>query len=108
MNKKTIIEIVIIVGAFVGAGVVLYNGLFKGNSQSEGTLNQTIVTEKILPYGDTFDYSKIVEIRKKKFQFGAVQYPQVDPKLEVGKDPSTLIYIPPVTIGAAATPGTAK
>ncbi len=92
MNRKTIIEVIVIVGAFVGAGVVLYNGLFK-NSQSgvDPLLEHPKAIEKILPYGDTFNYKQLEELKLKKFQFGVISYPKVNPSTEVGKNVDTLL-----------------
>lgn len=89
-NKKTIIEVVVIVGAFLAAGVVLYNGLFKNSATEDPLAQQPKAIEKILPYGDSFKYQQIEEMRKKRFQFGVVSYPEVSSG-EVGKTPSELV-----------------
>ncbi len=90
MNKKVIIQIVIIVGAFVGAGSVLYNGLFKNNV----SVVTSVVSlgakenEKILPYGSTLGLDNNLE--KRGFQFGLMNYPEVAPS-EVGILESALV-----------------
>lgn len=89
-DKKKIIEIIVIVGAFLAAGVILYNGLFKGASTTDSQIHESKPLEKILPYGDTFKYQQIEEMRKKRFQFGVVSYPKLSPG-EVGKNPDELV-----------------
>jgi len=89
-NKKKIIEVIVILGAFVAAGFILYGGLFKGSTTTNPLMESPKALEKILPFGDSFKYEQIVDMRKKRFQFGVVSYPQLDPK-NVGKDPSQLV-----------------
>ena len=87
MNKKSIIQVVVIVGAFVGSGIVLYNGLFKSTGVPpplQGVNSTAISEEKILPYGDKFNYQVMSDMQKRNFSFGAVDYPKVDPS-EIGK-----------------------
>lgn len=82
MNKKLIIQIVVIVIAFGASGIVLYNGFFKnGSSQPALGSAQTSAgdqSQAILPYGSTLDFSIL---KKQDLQFGTVQYPKVDPAL---------------------------
>jgi hypothetical protein len=97
MNKKTIIQIVIIVGAFAASGMVLYNGLFKNStpdlslSASDGAAGAGS-NEKILPYGDKLDFKTVLE--KQNLQFDIVDYPKLDPQAEVGVDLGNLITSP--------------
>lgn len=89
MNKKVIIQIVIIVGAFGAAGFVLYNGLFKSDSTVPAMgIISVKDNEKILPYGSSLDFKN--NLFKRDFQFGSMSYPKVDPN-EVGVPDSSLI-----------------
>jgi len=87
MNKKTIIQIVVIAGAFLASGIVLYSG-FSGNNPpplggpAAGVAVPT--AESLMPYGATFDYQKLDDLRSKNFQYGVVRYPKVDVSQDVG------------------------
>lgn len=110
MNRKTIIQVVVIVAAFAISGIVIYNGFFSGPSLppvpvemlggtgASSTAGSVADSQNLLPYGSSFDYQKIDDLKKRNFQFGIVQYPVLDPA-EVGKDVNTLIQPP-----APATP----
>ena len=96
MNKKTIIQLVIIVVAFGAAGLVLYNGLFKSNSSAPqtgmfGGISQSTSTpaQSILPYGSTLDFSKVLD--PNRFQYNQISYPLLDPQNDVGIPPGNLI-----------------
>lgn len=91
MNKKVVIQIIIIVGAFVAAGLVLYNGLFKINSIPAPTVDNLSggKSEKILPNGSNLDFK--TDLYKRNFQFNAISYPKVDPQNEVGIPEESLI-----------------
>jgi Flp pilus assembly protein CpaB len=94
MNKKTIIQLVIIVVAFGAAGVVLYNVFFQGGannpSQNQG---YSSTLQGILPYGNNLDFSQA--LNSNRFQYNQVVFPQVDPKKDVGIPVSDLIPAPP-------------
>jgi hypothetical protein len=98
MNRKAIIQTIIIIAAFGGSGIVLYKGLGGGPSSLTATTpvsptaNQQM--EKILPYGDTLDFNKAV--RKDLFQYKVVVYPVLDPDTEVGIPKDQLIKPQPV------------
>ena len=107
MNKKTIIQIVVIVGAFGASAVVLYNGLFKNASQVPLNGTPTAASQdKILPFGDSFNYQFIAELKAKNFIFGAVNYPKVDPTTDIGKDRLDQLISPqsPQNSGLPPTP----
>ena len=89
MNKKTIIQVVVIVGALAASGIVLYNGFAGGGTPSltgPGSASSTPGSGNILPYGTTFDFKKLDDMKEQDFQFGVVPYPTVNPPVEVGKD----------------------
>ncbi len=92
MSRKTLIEISVIAVAFIGSGIVLYNGLSGGSGESA---TQTAVVEKpvqVLPYGQSFDYKQIDELKNRGFQFGTIAYPVLSTSTEVGKtSPSDMI-----------------
>ncbi len=107
MNKKTIIQIVVITICFGGAGLVLYNGLFKksgsnptvtgiapaamGGGQSSQSSESN---EAVLPYGslskDAFD--KV--LKRQNFRFGRQNYPKLNPDSDLGVREENLI--PPI------------
>lgn len=104
MNRKTIIQLVIIIAAFGGSGVVLYNGFFKKPAlpviqplgvgvDSSGTAGGSPAsTGPILPYGRTLDFSQL-----NKFQFGAVDYQQINTSTELCVPVDELIRVPSQT-----------
>ncbi len=97
MDKKKIIQIAVIIVAFGGSGIVLYNGFFKqppapslGITTNLAALNGSAGLSasstsagggQILPYGNKLDFSQLDSGR---FQFGAVQYPQVNTSTDIG------------------------
>jgi len=91
MNKKVVIQIIIIVGAFAAAGFILYNGLFKNDSSSATMANVPLTekSEKILPYGSSLDFK--TDLYKRNFKFNSISYPQVDPQNEVGIPEASLV-----------------
>lgn len=98
MNKKTLIQVVIIICAFAASGIVLYNGLFKNSSgvpDSSLTIDLAASTEKILPYGDKMDIKSAVS--QQNLQYGLIQYPKLDPNQEVGIPLQQLIVPPAIT-----------
>ncbi len=108
MNKKPIIQILIIVCAFGGSALVLYNGLFKGNSYPSpaldpaGNMGSQTNVEKILPYGETMDFKGVLE--KQNLQFGILEYPKLDPGKEVGISEQQLITPPPTLTPSSPKP----
>jgi hypothetical protein len=100
MNNKFIIQIIIIVGAFVGAGFVLYNGLFKQNGQPAAPISAAAASQQnILPYGSTMDLDGV--LYQRNLQYNLVAFPVLDPNAEVGV-PENKLITPLVT--APATP----
>ena len=101
MDKKKTIQIAVVVVAFLGMGIVLYKGFF-GAGSSSGLVSatesiSTMTPASVLPYGTTFDYQKIDDMRKQGFQFGQVQYPVISTTTEVGKSTDDLIIPLPKT-----------
>ena len=96
MNKKTIIQLIIIVVAFGAAGLVLYNGFYGNNGPAQsvgGAPSLSAVAQAILPYGKTLDFSKALD--PKRFQYNQINYSQLDPQNEVGISQDSLIVPPP-------------
>lgn len=89
MNKKLVIQIIIIVAAFGGAGMVLYNGFFnnKGASVEVSTIGSDS-GEKVLPYGETLD---LTVLNSRPLQFNTISYPKLEPSQDVGIPESLLI-----------------
>jgi hypothetical protein len=106
MNKKTMIELVIVVVAFGASGLVLYNGIFSGNNNSAlqpANSNSTSSQEDILPYGSGLNFDDA--IKPSQFIYNKMQYPQVD-KSEIGIPPQNLVLPLPVVVPASS--GTSK
>jgi hypothetical protein len=107
MNKKTIIQLVIIVVAFGAAGLVLYNGLFKSGGGTISPLAEvenssaSSTSQAILPYGGTLDFSKVLD--PNRFQYNEIDYQQLDPQSDVGVPVDNLITPNAVTT-AGQTP----
>jgi hypothetical protein len=106
LNKKTIIQLVVIVVAFGAAGLVLYNGFFSNNNASSSAVvsdvpfqsmstSTSTSAQSILPYGDTLDFSKVLD--STRFQYNQIDYPQIDPQNDVGISQDSLITPAPAT-----------
>jgi hypothetical protein len=111
MNKKKLIQLVVILACFGGSGFVLYNGLVKKSPSSAvpvvlptgntDAFNQTAqalsgtATEKLLPYGNSLDFTKVFS--KINLKFGLTIYPKLDPNSEVGVPENQLIKPEPKT-----------
>lgn len=97
MNKKTIIQIVVIVVAFGGAGMVLYNGFGKKTTSSSSDeavyLSASKSQEKVLPYGETFNLKQV--LTKRPFQFAGDVTEKLNPNSEVGIPESSIIISRP-------------
>ena len=95
MNKKLIIQIIIIVAAFGAAGYVLYTGFFGGggspDSGSAGLVSAAKTPKDILPYGSTLDFGVL---KSGRFVFGQLQYPKLDVGTEIGISKENLISSP--------------
>ena len=95
LNKKTIIQLVIILVAFGLAGLVLYNGFFNNQSPpapSAVTAAAGQTPQTILPYGEgSLDFSVL---KSRPFVFNQIQYQTVDPSSEVGVSPYNMISAP--------------
>ena len=92
MDKKKIIQIVVIVIAFGISALVLYNGFFKSSSKSAleslAPGAGTASTQDILPNGSGLDFGLL---KQQHLRFGLVTYPKLDPKNEVGIPENQLI-----------------
>jgi len=96
------IELVIVVIAFGGAGFVLYNGFFNTGDNAALQAEMPVGTstlQDILPYGADLNFS--AAINSVRFQYNQLQYPQVDPKTEVGISAENLI--PPASQASPQT-----
>lgn len=96
MNKKTIIQLVVIIGAFLGAGLVLYNGLFKDSirpTSSSSSMTTAQGNQNILPYGDSLDFSVL---DKQNLLYKQMEYPKLDAKNDFGIPEDELIKAPKV------------
>jgi hypothetical protein len=112
MNKKNIIQIVVVVICFGGAGLVLYNGLFKKGSSSPvattapgaqtalpGQTAPTAVvgsqnSEVVLPFGPLSKEAFDKVLKRQNFRFGRLSYPKLNPDLDLGIQEENLI--PPI------------
>ena len=94
MNKKNLIQIVIICACFAASGIVIYNNFIKKPSYS-AVIPQNLpsaavanINEPILPNGNNFDLSRI---KNSKLRFNLVDYPRVEYPIDVGVDEQNLI-----------------
>lgn len=104
MERKKLIEIAIVVVAFGATGVVLYNGFFKKSSTvrvpavqvapgvASGVAPGAVSgpdTGVILPFGSKLDFDEI--LTKRKFDFGAIVPPKLDPAADIGIPTQSLV-----------------
>lgn len=93
-NTKNTILVLVIIGLFVAAGLVLYNGFFAGKSVPSIAVNVAQKPVKnLMPYGAALDFTLIVERAAKADTF---RYEMVDPTA-VGVDMKNLITSPTAT-----------
>lgn len=104
MDRKKIIQIVVIIIAFGASGFVLYNGLYKPKTP----LNPALLVEQLgagvpgaaspdnlLPHGKTFDIAGV--INPHNFQFDAISFPKLSTSTEVGLyDEASKRYLAPL------------
>lgn len=100
MNKKTIIQIIVISICFGGSALVLYNGLFKSKSAppvASSVLQGTQATTGAygseanpLPFGDNLSGELKKVLSRNNLQFGGFAYPQLQ-ETEVGISTSDLV-----------------
>lgn len=119
-DRKKIIQLSVVAGAFLASGIVLYNGLFKNKSNDAAyQASQNVLgpagqpgaamvasgapagqSQIILPPGD-LNFNAVLNdraIKKRKLNFGLVDYPELDPSQEVGIPESELIKPPPPSL----------
>ncbi len=105
MNRKTIIQIAVISVCFGGAGLVLYNGLFKESGSPAPVVSATPAAvggpaseskpENPLPYGDDLRGELKRVLGRNNLQFNSFSYPQLD-NGEVGIPTTDLVKpLPP-------------
>ena len=99
MNKKFIIQIVVIIIAFGGAGLVLYNGLFKSSGTGTAPVAPAAAQQSILPYGTAMDFDAV--LYQHNLQYNVVSYPVLNADSEVGIPVEKLIT-PIITAPAPA------
>ncbi|MBI3231968.1 MAG: hypothetical protein HYZ51_02715 [Candidatus Doudnabacteria bacterium] len=107
MNRKTIIQIIVIVICFGGSGFVLYNGLFKkqetvittGGGAVPGSppapVSSVASPADPLPFGDNLSGELSRVLKRNGLQFGQIDYPQVSAS-EVGVPTEELVRPLPV------------
>jgi len=107
MNKKTIIQIVLIVAGFAGSGVVLYNG-FMGNSTSgtslAGIRDPFLIgsstssslsgqpADKVLPYGESLNFTQT--LNQQNLQYNVLAYPVLATSTQVGLIENAMLSVP--------------
>lgn len=95
MNKKSIIQIVVIVICFGAAGMVLYNGFFKSSGSdlagSASVVSGDVKKEPILPFGSLTESSLLNAFKKPKLLFGQQEYPKLEPGFDIGINEEELI-----------------
>lgn len=96
-NKKQIIQILVIVGAFAGAFFILYsNGVFGGSTNQAVQVSQgTKSLQPILEYGNTLEFKDA--IKPDRYDYYQITLPKVQPQADVGVDVGSLIKPIPVS-----------
>ena len=112
MDKKKIIQLVVIIIAFGGSGVVLYNGLYRPKPQAPLNLQNLSnplgviappsvsplasgASNQLLPFGSKLDFDGV--LNKHGLQYDAVSFPAVNTSTDVGiYDPQTGVYTQPL------------
>ncbi len=91
MDKKKLIQIIVIIVAFGGSGVVLYNGLYKGSAPPPAAVSVSALpasgvaagaANPLLPYGGKLDFTGI--LYKQGLQYDAIFFPTLNTSTEVG------------------------
>lgn len=106
MNKKTLIQIIIIIIAFAGSGIVLYNG-FSSNSapivSNNSSANKPVTAgetgldlsniDKTLPYPSSDSFNKALGgvFNKLPLQYGVITYPVISSSSDIGVNIQDLI-----------------
>jgi hypothetical protein len=93
MNKKNLVQIVIIFACFSASGVVIYNNFLKKADLPSELTGQVIKPgvqpdAPILPGGASFDLDVI---SKAKFRFNLLDYPKLKPESEVGVEEQNVL-----------------
>jgi hypothetical protein len=91
MNKKQNIQIAVIVVFFAAAAFILYKGGLFGGGQSAAPVAAAAAAaaQPILPNGSTFDFNSV--ILPSRFNYNAIEYPQLDAQNDVGVPVDNLI-----------------
>ena len=98
MNKKKLIQIIVVIVCFAASGVVIYNGLFakkQNNAPSEvlglpgasKDLVSTLNTEKLLPYGENLKLDETLNriiLNNQRLRYGLMTFPELNPSTDVG------------------------
>ena len=99
MNRKTIIQIAVITVCFGAAGLVLYNGLFKGSGSSAPETSVVVgvsgEASNPLPFGDDLSGQLKKVLGKNSLQYDLFDYPKLN-EAEVGIPASDLVKPLPV------------
>lgn len=94
MNKKSIIQIVVIVVCMGASAIVVYNNFFKKAEIPDSVLNagagvpQVPIDQPILPAGSSFD---LTALKKSPLNFNLITYPKLDYPQDIGVDQMQMI-----------------
>ena len=117
MDKKKLIQIIVIIIAFGGSGIVLYNGLYKGSAPSSAVSVSSMTgsgavvvsglavgaANPLLPYGDKLDFTGI--LGKQGLQYDAISFPTLNTSTEVGiYDAAHQVYTQPLIQAPVSAP----
>lgn len=96
MNKKNLIQIVVIVFCLAASAIVIYNNFFKKPElpPGVGVPAATASNEPILPNGTVLDFTPV---EKPSFNFQLLDYPKLSYPDEVGVDQGQMLksILPP-------------
>ncbi|MBL8029784.1 MAG: hypothetical protein JNN11_00885 [Candidatus Doudnabacteria bacterium] len=84
MNKKNLIQVLVIVACFAASGIVIYNNFLKKPalpSSQMAPVSQAQVEAPILPNGSAFD---LAPVKNSKLRFNLIEYPRLNFNQDVG------------------------
>jgi hypothetical protein len=93
MNKKNLIQVLIIVACFAASAIVIYNNFLKKEELPPSAVGQNEkVGQKqdgqILPGGATFD---LKSVKESKLRFNLIDYPKVSLPSDIGLDTENIL-----------------
>jgi hypothetical protein len=109
MNKKGLIQLVVIVACFSASAIVIYNNFIKKPdiaaipfTAPNGSPAVANINDPLLPNGNTFDLEKL---KNSSLRFNLIDYPTLQYPTEVGVDELSVIKPLKLAQDASKAPG---